>query len=48
MGCGWLFSLASSGLFLALFGHGEMSDLSLLWGVKRKSGLWAVRSEFDP
>ncbi len=25
-----------------------MSDLSLLWGVKRKSDIGAVRSESDP
>jgi len=30
----------------ALFGHGEMSDMSPLSGVKRKSDLGAVRSAF--
>jgi hypothetical protein len=33
---------------LALFGHGEMSDLSSLSGVKRKSNFGAVRSVDDP
>src|SRR5260370_15436255 len=33
---------------LALFGHGAMSDLSPLSGVKRKSVFGAVRSAFDP
>jgi hypothetical protein len=33
---------------MALFGHGAMSDLSPLSGVKRKSDFGAVRSEFDP
>src|SRR5258708_32184544 len=33
---------------LARAGHGVMSDLSLLSGVKRKSGLRAVRSVVDP
>ena len=32
---------------LALFGHGEMSELSPLSGVKRKSDFGAVRSDFD-
>ena len=32
---------------LALFGHGAMSALSLLSGVKRKSALRAVRSVVD-
>ena len=32
---------------LALFGHGLMSDLSMLSGVKRKSDFWAVRSAFE-
>ena len=34
--------------FMALFGHGAMSDLSPLSGVKRKSVFGAVRSAFDP
>src|SRR5712672_3646716 len=33
---------------LALFGHGPMSDLSPLSGVKRKSNFGAVRSVDDP
>src|SRR5467141_1550974 len=33
---------------LARNGHGAMSALSLLSGVKRKSGLRAVRSVVDP
>src|SRR6476646_3475534 len=33
---------------LARTGHGAMSDLSPLSGVKRKSGLRAVRSVVDP
>src|SRR6266436_1334845 len=33
---------------MALFGHPAMSGLSLLWGVKRKSDIGAVRSESDP
>jgi hypothetical protein len=32
---------------LALFGHGAMSELSPLSGVKRKLDLGAVRSAFD-
>src|SRR6266403_1320872 len=35
-------------LFLALFGHGAMSDLSPLSGVKRKLDSGAVRAAFDP
>jgi len=35
-------------LLLARTGHGAMSALSLLSGVKRKSGLRAVRSVVDP
>src|SRR6266446_7823101 len=34
-------------LFLALFGHGAMSDLSPLSGVKRKLDFGAVRAAFD-
>jgi hypothetical protein len=33
---------------LALFGHGGMSDLSPLSGVKRKLDFAAVRAAFDP
>src|SRR6266576_6615516 len=33
---------------MALFGHGAMSDLSPLSGVKRKLDFGAVRSAFDP
>jgi len=33
---------------MAHLGHGEMSALSPLSGVKRKSDLRAVRSAFDP
>ena len=33
---------------MALFGHGAMSALSLLSGVKRKSALRAARSVVDP
>jgi hypothetical protein len=33
---------------LALFGHGAMSDLSPLSGVKRKLDFGAVRAAFDP
>jgi hypothetical protein len=33
---------------LARNGHGAMSALSPLSGVKRKSDFWAVRSGFDP
>ena len=33
---------------VALFGHGAMSDLSPLSGVKRKLDFGAVRSAFDP
>src|SRR5260221_8587907 len=33
---------------MALFGHGAMSDLSLLLVAERKSRLGAVRSVFDP
>src|SRR5258705_9014866 len=33
---------------MARNGHGAMSDLSPLSGVKRKSDFWAVRSAFDP
>jgi hypothetical protein len=32
----------------ALFGHGEMSELSPLSGVKLKSDFGAVRAAFDP
>src|SRR5204863_7143871 len=32
----------------ALFGHGAMSDLSPLSGVKRKLDFGAVRAAFDP
>src|ERR1022692_2930578 len=35
-------------LQLARNGHGAMSDLSPLSGVKRKSNLGPVRSAFDP
>jgi hypothetical protein len=35
-------------LLLALFGHGEMSELSPLSGVKLKSDFGAVRAAFDP
>src|SRR5258708_9618461 len=35
-------------LNLALFGHGAMSDLSPLSGVKRKLDFGAVRAAFDP
>ena len=34
--------------FMALFGHGAMSDLSPFSGVWRKSDFGAVRSAFDP
>ena len=33
---------------MARNGHGPMSDLSPLLGVKRKSDFGAVRSDFDP
>ena len=33
---------------MALFGHGAMSDLSPLLGVKRKLDFGAVRAAFDP
>jgi len=33
---------------MALFGHGAMSDLSPLSGVKRKLDFGAVRAAFDP
>jgi hypothetical protein len=33
---------------MALFGHGAMSDLSPLSGVKRKSDFRAVRAALDP
>jgi hypothetical protein len=33
---------------MALFGHGAMSELSLLSGVKRKLDFGALRSAFDP
>src|SRR5258706_2127514 len=35
-------------LLVARNGPPAMSDLSLLWGVKRKSDIGAVRSESDP
>jgi hypothetical protein len=35
-------------LLLALFGHGAMSELSPLSGVKRKLDFGAVRAAFDP
>jgi hypothetical protein len=35
-------------LLLALFGHGEMSELSPLSGVKLKSDFGDVRAAFDP
>src|SRR5258706_7597201 len=34
--------------YWALFGHGAMSDLSPLSGVKRKLDFGAVRAAFDP
>jgi hypothetical protein len=33
---------------LALFGHGTMSELSPLSGVKRKLDFAAIRAAFDP
>ena len=35
-------------LVVALFGHGAMSELSPLSGVKLKSDFGAVRAAFDP
>ena len=35
-------------LFVALFGHGAMSDLSPLSGVEQRSDSGAVRTAFDP
>src|SRR6266481_3255619 len=40
-------SSGRTGPFMARTGHGAMSALSLLSGVKRKSGLRAVRSVVD-
>jgi hypothetical protein len=40
--------LSRRGRLLALFGHGEMSDVSLLSRVKRKLDFGTVRSAFDP
>jgi len=34
--------------FVKVFGHGAMSDLSPLSGVKRKLDFGAVRAAFDP
>ena len=39
---------ASSLPLMALFGHGAMSELSPLSGVKLKSDFGAVRAAFDP
>jgi hypothetical protein len=43
-----LVMLRCMSLLLALFGHGPMSELSPLSGVKRKLDFGAVRAAFDP
>ena len=44
----WLLAICRALRLLALFGHGAMSDMSQLSGVKRKLDFGVVRSAFDP